>query len=181
MSRIGKMPVAIPSGVKVTLAGHHIVVEGPKGKLERDFHPNMAVKVEDNVLTVERPTDNKEDRALHGLTRALINNMVVGVSTGFKKDMELVGVGYRAAKQGKNLVLTVGYSHPVEMEPLEGVEVDVPAPTKITISGADKEKVGAFAANVRSVRPPEPYKGKGIKYVDEVIKRKAGKAGVKGD
>ena len=156
MSRIGKMPVAIPSGVKVTLAGHHIVVEGPKGKLERDFHPNMAVKVEDNVLTVERPTDNKEDRALHGLTRALINNMVVGVSTGFKKDMELVGVGYRAAKQGKNLVLTVGYSHPVEMEPLEGVEVDVPAPTKITISGAEKEKVGAFAAKVRSVRPPEP-------------------------
>ena len=181
MSRIGKMPVTIPSGVKVTLDGNHITVEGPKGKLERDFHPNMTVKAEDNVITVERPSDKKEDRALHGLTRALINNMVVGVSTGFKKDMELVGVGYRAAKQGNNLVLTVGYSHPVEMEPLEGVEIDVPAPTKITISGTDKEKVGAFAANVRSVRPPEPYKGKGIKYVDEVIKRKAGKAGVKGD
>lgn len=181
MSRIGKMPVTIPSGVKVTLEDSHIIVEGPKGKLERDFHPNMTVKVEDNVLTVERPSDKKEDRALHGLTRALINNMVVGVNTGFTKEMELVGVGYRAAKQGKNLVLTVGYSHPVEMEPLEGVEVDVPAPTKITISGADKEKVGAFAANVRSVRPPEPYKGKGIKYVDEVIKRKAGKAGVKGE
>ncbi|MDO4541609.1 MAG: 50S ribosomal protein L6 [Bacillota bacterium] len=181
MSRIGKMPVTVPSGVKVTLDGSHIIVEGPKGKLERDLHPNMTVKLEENVLTVERPSDKKEDRALHGLTRALINNMVVGVSAGFTKEMELVGVGYRAAKQGRNLVLTVGYSHPVEMEPLEGVEVDVPVPTKITISGADKEKVGAFAANVRSVRPPEPYKGKGIKYANEVIKRKAGKAGVKGE
>ncbi|MEG0998370.1 MAG: 50S ribosomal protein L6 [Clostridiales bacterium] len=181
MSRIGKMPVAVPAGVKITLEDHHITVEGPKGKLERDFHPNMAVKVEDGVLTVERSSESNEDRALHGLTRALINNMVVGVDTGFKKDLELVGVGYRAAKQGNNLVLTVGYSHPVEMTPDEGLNVEVPVPTKISISGADKEMVGAFAANVRKVRPPEPYKGKGIKYADEIIKRKAGKAGVKGD
>ena len=180
MSRIGRMPVAIPAGVKVTLDGVHIVVEGPKGKLERDLHPDMTVTVEGEGLLVTRPSDDKDHRALHGLTRALIHNMVVGVTTGFKKDLELVGVGYRAAKQGKNLVLTVGYSHPVEMEPGEGIEIEVPSPNRITILGTDKEKVGAFAANVRSVRPPEPYKGKGIKYEGEVIKRKAGKAGVKG-
>ena len=180
MSRIGRMPVAIPAGVKVTLDGVHIVVEGPKGKLERDLHPDMTVTVEGEELLVTRPSDDKDHRALHGLTRALIHNMVVGVTTGFKKDLELVGVGYRAAKQGKNLVLTVGYSHPVEMEPGEGIEIEVPSPNRITILGTDKEKVGAFAANVISVRPPEPYKGKGIKYEGEVIKRKAGKAGVKG-
>ena len=140
----------------------------------------MTVTVEGEELLVTRPSDDKDHRALHGLTRALIHNMVVGVTTGFKKDLELVGVGYRAAKQGKNLVLTVGYSHPVEMEPGEGIEIEVPSPNRITILGTDKEKVGAFAANVRSVRPPEPYKGKGIKYEGEVIKRKAGKAGVKG-
>ena len=180
MSRIGRMPVAIPAGVKVTLDGVHIVVEGPKGKLERDLHSDMTVTVEGEELLVTRPSDDKDHRALHGLTRALIHNMVVGVTTGFKKDLELVGVGYRAAQQGKNLFLTVGYSHPVEMEPGEGIEIEVPSPNRITILGTDKEKVGAFAANVRSVRPPEPYKGKGIKYEGEVIKRKAGKAGVKG-
>lgn len=180
MSRIGKMPVAVPAGVNVTIDGSHVVVEGPNGKLERDFHPDMVIKLEENVLTVERPSDDKNHRALHGLSRALLNNMVVGVSTGFKKELELVGVGYRAAMQGTKLVLTVGHSHPVEIQPEAGLEVVVPVPTKITISGADKESVGAFAAYVRKMRPPEPYKGKGIKYVDEVIKRKAGKAGAKG-
>ena len=179
MSRIGKMPVVIPSGVKITLEGNHIAVEGPKGKLERDIHPEIDVVIEGDVLTVTRPSDDKDHRSLHGLTRALINNMVVGVTTGFKKDLEIVGVGYRAAKQGNNLVLTVGYSHPVEMEPGEGITIEVPTPNRITINGIDKEKVGAFAANVRAVRPPEPYKGKGIKYDGEFIIRKAGKAGAK--
>lgn len=179
MSRIGKMPVVIPSGVKVDLKDSHIVVEGPKGKLERDIHPEIDVVIEGDVLTVTRPSDDKNHRALHGLTRALIHNMVVGVTEGFKKELELVGVGYRAAKQGNNLVLTVGYSHPVEMEPADGITIEVPTPNRISILGIDKEKVGAFAANVRAVRPPEPYKGKGIKYDGEVIKRKAGKAGVK--
>ena len=179
MSRIGKMPVVIPSDVKLTLEGNHITVEGPKGKLERDIHPEIDVVIEGDVLTVTRPSDDKDHRSLHGLTRALINNMVVGVTTGFKKDLEIVGVGYRAAKQGNNLVLTVGYSHPVEMEPGEGISIEVPTPNRITINGIDKEKVGAFAANVRAVRPPEPYKGKGIKYDGEFIIRKAGKAGAK--
>ena len=179
MSRIGKMPVVIPSGVKITLEGNHLAVEGPKGKLERDIHPEIDVVIEGDVLTVSRPSDDKDHRALHGLTRALINNMVIGVTTGFKKDLEIVGVGYRAAKQGNNLVLTVGYSHPVEMEPGEGISIEVPTPNRITINGIDKEKVGAFAANVRAVRPPEPYKGKGIKYDGEFIIRKAGKAGAK--
>lgn len=179
MSRIGKMPVVIPSGVTLTLDGKHLVVEGPKGKLERDIHPDIDVAIEGDQLLVTRPSDDKKYRALHGLTRALINNMVIGVNTGFTKNLELVGVGYRAAKQGNNLVLTVGYSHPVEMEPTDGITVEVPTPNRITIIGIDKEKVGAFAANVRAVRPPEPYKGKGIKYEGEVIKRKAGKAGVK--
>lgn len=179
MSRIGKMPVVIPSGVKITLEGNHIAVEGPKGKLERDLHPEIDVVIEGDVITVTRPSDDKDHRSLHGLTRALINNMVVGVTTGFKKELEIVGVGYRAAKQGNNLVLTVGYSHPVEMEPGEGISIEVPTPNRITILGIDKEKVGAFAANVRAVRPPEPYKGKGIKYDGEFIIRKAGKAGAK--
>ena len=179
MSRIGKMPVVIPSGVKIELEGNHIVVEGPKGKLERDIHPEIDVVIEGDVLTVSRPSDDKDHRALHGLTRALINNMVIGVTAGFKKDLEIVGVGYRAAKQGNNLVLTVGYSHPVEMEPGEGITVEVPTPNRISILGIDKEKVGAFAANVRAVRPPEPYKGKGIKYSDEHIRRKVGKTGKK--
>lgn len=180
MSRIGKMPVVIPAGVKINLEGNHLTVEGPKGKLENDFNSEIGIDVQADQVIITRSSDDKKYRALHGLTRALINNMVVGVTTGFKKDLELVGVGYRAAKQGNNLVLTVGYSHPVEMEPLDGITIDVPTPNRITISGIDKEKVGAFAANVRAVRPPEPYKGKGIKYEGEYIKRKAGKAGVKG-
>ena len=179
MSRIGKMPVAIPSGVTINLDGKHLSVEGPKGKLERDIHPDIDVVIEGAELIVTRPSDDKKHRALHGLTRALIHNMVVGVTVGFKKDLELVGVGYRAAKQGDNLVLTVGYSHPVEMAPADGITIEVPTPNRVAILGIDKEKVGAFAANVRAVRPPEPYKGKGIKYEGEVIKRKAGKAGVK--
>lgn len=179
MSRIGKMPVAIPSGVTINLDGKHLSVEGPKGKLERDIHPDIDVVIEGAELLVTRPSDDKKHRALHGLTRALIHNMVVGVTEGFKKDLELVGVGYRAAKQGDNLVLTVGYSHPVEMAPADGITIEVPTPNRVAILGIDKEKVGAFAANVRAVRPPEPYKGKGIKYEGEVIKRKAGKAGVK--
>ena len=179
MSRIGKMPVAIPSGVTINLDGKHLSVEGPKGKLERDIHPDIDVVIEGAELVVTRPSDDKKHRALHGLTRALIHNMVVGVTEGFKKDLELVGVGYRAAKQGDNLVLTVGYSHPVEMAPADGITIEVPTPNRVAILGIDKEKVGAFAANVRAVRPPEPYKGKGIKYEGEVIKRKAGKAGVK--
>ena len=179
MSRIGKMPVAIPSGVTINLDGKHLSVEGPKGKLERDIHPDIDVVIEGAELIVTRPSDDKKHRALHGLTRALIHNMVVGVTEGFKKDLELVGVGYRAAKQGDNLVLTVGYSHPVEMAPADGITIEVPTPNRVAILGIDKEKVGAFAANVRAVRPPEPYKCKGIKYEGEVIKRKAGKAGVK--
>lgn len=179
MSRIGKMPVAIPSGVTINLDGKHLSVEGPKGKLERDIHPDIDVVIEGAELIITRPSDDKKHRALHGLTRALIHNMVVGVTEGFKKDLELVGVGYRAAKQGDNLVLTVGYSHPVEMAPADGITIEVPTPNRVAILGIDKEKVGAFAANVRAVRPPEPYKGKGIKYEGEVIKRKAGKAGVK--
>lgn len=179
MSRIGRMPIDIPSGVEIKLDGHAITVKGPKGELRRELHPDITVAVENNQVLVSRPSDEKEHRSLHGLTRALVNNMVIGVTKGFEKKLELVGVGYRAAKQGTHLVLTVGYSHPVEMDPGKDLSVEVPAPNKITVLGTDKEKVGAFAANVRAVREPEPYKGKGIKYEGEVIKRKAGKAGVK--
>lgn len=179
MSRIGKMPIEIPGGVAVKIDGNRINVKGPKGQLEREFHPEMIIAMEDNNIVVTRPSDNKNHRALHGLTRALINNMVQGVTQGFEKKLELVGVGYRAAKQGNKLVLNVGYSHPVEMDPGKDLSVEVPAPNKITVMGIDKEKVGAFAANVRAVREPEPYKGKGIKYEGEWIRRKAGKAGVK--
>jgi len=179
MSRIGRMPIDVPAGVEIKLDGHKINVKGPKGELQRELHPDITVAVENNQILVTRPSDEKEHRSLHGLTRALVNNMVVGVTKGFEKKLELVGVGYRAAKQGNNLILTVGYSHPVEMDPGKDLNVEVPAPTRITVSGTDKEKVGAFAANVRAVREPEPYKGKGIKYEGEIIKRKAGKAGVK--
>ncbi len=179
MSRIGRMPIDVPAGVEIKLDGHIINVKGPKGELQRELHPDITVAVENNQILVTRPSDEKEHRSLHGLTRALVNNMVVGVTKGFEKKLELVGVGYRAAKQGNNLILTVGYSHPVEMDPGKDLNVEVPAPTRITVSGTDKEKVGAFAANVRAVREPEPYKGKGIKYEGEIIKRKAGKAGVK--
>ena len=177
MSRIGKMPIAIPAGVEVTLNGNDITVKGPKGTLSRTVHSNMAVNMEGNVITVTRPNDEKENRALHGLTRSLIANMVEGVSNGYKKELEINGIGYRAEKQGKDLVLTIGYSHKVVMTEIDGITIEVPSPNKVVISGPDKQKVGQFAANIREKRPPEPYKGKGIKYVDEYIRRKEGKTG----
>lgn len=179
MSRIGRKPIPVPAGVEVKIDGNVVTVKGPKGTLTKEFHKDMTITLEDGQIKVTRPSDEKEHRALHGLTRTLINNMVEGVTKGFEKSLELVGVGYRAAKQGKKLVLNVGYSHPVEMVPEDGIEVEVPAPNKIIVKGVDKEKVGAFAANIRSVREPEPYKGKGIKYENEVIRRKVGKAGAK--
>lgn len=177
MSRIGKKPIDIPAGVEVKIDGQTVTVKGPKDTLTRTVHPNMTVKLDGAVLTVERPDDTKENRALHGLTRSLLHNMVVGVSEGFKKELEVNGVGYRAAAQGKTLTLTVGYSHPVEMAVPDGLTVETPTPNKIIVSGADNQKVGQFAAEVREKRPPEPYKGKGIKYADEHIRRKEGKAG----
>ncbi|ATW27128.1 50S ribosomal protein L6 [Candidatus Formimonas warabiya] len=179
MSRIGRMPIIVPAGVHVELDGNTVKVKGPKGHLVREFHPEISIQLEEGKILVTRPSDSKNHRSLHGLTRALLNNMVTGVTKGFEKKLELVGVGYRASKQGNKLVLNVGYSHPVEMDPGADLSVEVPAPTKISVLGIDKEKVGAFAANIRAVREPEPYKGKGIKYEGERIKRKAGKAGVK--
>lgn len=180
MSRIGKQPIPVPAGVEVKIDGNLVRVKGPKGQLEKQMHQDMIIKYEDGQLLVQRPSDNKLHRSLHGLTRTLLNNMVVGVTTGFNKNLELVGVGYRASKQGNKLVLAVGYSHPVEIEPEAGVEIEVPAPNKISVKGLDKEKVGALAAVIRAVRKTEPYKGKGIRYEGEVIRRKAGKAGAKG-
>ena len=177
MSRVGKKPVEIPAGVTVTLNGNTVTVKGPKGELTRTFHSDIEIKVEDNIVNVSRPTDEKLHRSLHGTTRAIIANMVEGVSQGFERNLELIGVGYRAQKQGKKLVLNVGYSHPVEIEPEEGLEIEVPAHTKITIKGTDKERVGALAANIRDVRPPELYKGKGIRYAGEQVRRKEGKTG----
>ncbi|MCC3358897.1 50S ribosomal protein L6 [Bacillus sp. REN16] len=175
MSRIGKKPIEIPSGVTVTFNGNTVTVKGPKGELTRAFHPDMQINVEDNVISVARPTENKEHRALHGTTRSLLGNMVEGVSKGFERGLELIGVGYRAQKAGNKLVLNVGYSHPVEIVPETGVEIDVPSNTKIIVKGIDKERVGALAANIRGVRPPEPYKGKGIRYEGEFVRRKEGK------
>jgi large subunit ribosomal protein L6 len=179
MSRIGKMPIEVPAGVNISKEGNIVKIKGPKGELKREFHPDISINIQSDKIEVTRPTDNKNHRALHGLTRALLNNMVTGVTKGFEKKLELVGVGYRAAKQGNKLVLNVGYSQPVEMDPGKELNVEVPAPTKITVMGIDKEKVGAFAANIRAVREPEPYKGKGIRYEGERVQRKAGKAGVK--
>ena len=180
MSRIGKMPVAIPAGVEVTVAdGNLVTVKGPKGTLTQQLQPSMTIKQEGAELLVSRPDDGKENRALHGLTRALLHNMVVGVSEGFKKTLEINGVGYRAAKEGNELVMNLGYSHPVKMAEIEGITIEVPSQNQIVISGPDKQKVGQFAANVREKRPPEPYKGKGIKYADETIRRKVGKTGAK--
>ncbi|PRT15547.1 50S ribosomal protein L6 [Bacillus wiedmannii] len=176
MSRIGKKILEIPAGVTITIAEDNTVaVKGPKGELTRKFNADMSIKIEENTLTVERPSEQKEHRALHGTTRALIGNMVEGVTTGFARGLELVGVGYRAQKQGDKLILSVGYSHPVEMTPEAGLEVEVPVPTKIVIKGIDKQRVGEFAANIRAVRAPEPYKGKGIRYEGEVVRRKEGK------
>ena len=180
MSRIGRMPVAIPAGVEVNIAnGNLVTVKGPKGTLTQQLSPLMTIKQEGAELHVTRPNDEKENRALHGLTRALLHNMVVGVTEGYKKELDINGVGYRAAKEGKKLVLTIGYSHPVEVEEIDGITIDVPNPNHLVVSGCDKQKVGQFAAELREKRPPEPYKGKGIKYTDEVIRRKVGKTGVK--
>src|SRR5574342_1383104 len=177
MSRVGKKPIELPAGVTLTIDNSTVTVKGPKGELTRTFNPEIEIKIEENVITISRPSDAKEHRALHGTTRAVIANMVEGVSKGFERGLELIGVGYRAQKQGNKLVLNVGYSHPVEIEPEQGLEIDVPANTKITVRGTDKERVGALAANIRDVRPPEPYKGKGIRYEGEFVRRKEGKTG----
>ena len=177
MSRIGKLPIVIPAGVDVTIDGSTVTVKGPKGELTRTVHSNMVVEKDGATITVNRPDDNKVNRSLHGLTRTLIANMVYGVNEGFKKELEINGIGYRAAKQGNQLVMNIGYSHQVFMDEPEGITIEVPAPNKIVVLGADKQKVGQFAAEIREKRPPEPYKGKGIKYADEVIRRKEGKAG----
>lgn len=180
MSRVGRMPIEIPAGVTVSQNEHTLTVKGAKGELTRTFHPDINIAVEENVITVTRPSDGKEHRSLHGLTRALVANMVTGVHEGFTKTLEINGVGYRAAKQGNKLALTLGFSHPVEMEAPAGITIEVPAPNKIVVTGADKEVVGAVAADIRKWRKPEPYKGKGIRYEGEVVRRKAGKAGAKG-
>lgn len=179
MSRVGRMPIDIPAGVTAILDGQVITVKGPKGELTRTLHPDMKVTVQDNVITVERPNDEKNNRALHGLTRALIANMVKGVTEGFKKELEIVGVGYRAQMKGKKLALTLGFSHPLELDAPEGITIECPSATQIVISGINNEHVGEFAAKIRGYRLPEPYKGKGIRYVGEHVRRKAGKAGTK--
>ena len=181
MSRIGRAPITIPSGVTITLGDNNkVTVKGKKGELSRVCHKDMKITVKDGTVTVERPSEDKVHKSLHGLTRTLINNMVVGVTEGFTKTLEINGVGYRAVKQGKNLHLSLGFSHPVIVEPPQGIELDAPAANKIIITGADKEAVGGMAAKIRSLRKPEPYKGKGIKYEGEHIRRKVGKAGAKG-
>ncbi|CAH0120721.1 MULTISPECIES: 50S ribosomal protein L6 [unclassified Paenibacillus] len=179
MSRIGRKPIQVPGGVDITLDNGTITVKGPKGTLSREIHKDMKVSIAENVITIERPSDNKAHRSLHGTTRSVISNMVNGVTEGFSKSLELVGVGYRASKTGDKVVLNVGYSHPVEITPEQGIEFEVPSNTKIIVKGIDKERVGAYAAKIRSVREPEPYKGKGIKYEGERIIRKEGKAGKK--
>ena len=180
MSRIGKMPITVPAGVTVTIEDNHVTVKGPKGELARQISKNMKLTMDNGVITVERPDDEKENRSLHGLSRTLINNMIIGVTQGFSKTLEINGVGYRAAKQGQNINFTLGFSHPVVKEPPAGITFEVPAPNKIVVSGADKEVVGAVAADIRTLRPPEPYKGKGIRYEGEHVRRKIGKAGAKG-
>lgn len=179
MSRIGRMPIAIPAGVTVTVNGSEVSVKGPKAELKHAVHPNMTVTVEDGVIHVTRPNDEKQNRALHGLTRSLIHNMVVGVTEGFKKELEVNGVGYRVQKTGKDLVMNLGYSHQVVVPEIDGITIECPSANKIIVSGPDKQKVGQFAAEIREKRPPEPYKGKGIKYADEHIRRKEGKTGSK--
>ena len=180
MSRIGRMPITVPAGVTVNVAdGNVVTVKGPKGELTRALRAEMIIKQEGNTITVERPSDDKLHRSLHGLTRTLLHTVVVGVTDGFKKVLDVNGVGYRVAKEGKNLVMNLGFSHQVIVPEIEGITIDVPSPNKIVISGCDKQVVGQFAAEVREKRPPEPYKGKGIKYTDEVIRRKVGKTGAK--
>ena len=180
MSRVGRLPIAIPAGVTVTVSADNVVtVKGPKGELVKAMHKDMNIAVENNEIVVTRPSDQKDHRALHGLTRALINNMVNGTSEGYQKTLELVGVGYRAQLQGKKLVMNLGFSHPVEVEPMEGITFETPAATKVVVKGIDKEIVGAQAADIRRWRKPEPYKGKGIKFEGEYIRRKEGKTGKK--
>lgn len=180
MSRIGRQPIAIPAGVEVKIEGSLVSVKGPKGETSRLLNKDMILKLENATLTVDRPTDNKEHRAMHGLTRTLIANMVTGVTQGFSRTLEINGVGYRAAKAGTKLNLTLGFSHPLELEPPAGVSIEGPQPNRIVVSSISKEAVGSFAAKIRSYREPEPYKGKGIKYEGEVVRRKVGKAGAKG-
>jgi large subunit ribosomal protein L6 len=180
MSRIGKMPIEIPAGVNVDIKDNIVTVKGPKGALTKELHKDMIIKKDGTAVIVERPSDSKMHRSLHGLTRTLVSNMVDGVTKGFEKTLEINGVGYRAQKQGKKLVLTLGYSHPVEMDEPAGISVDVPTPNKLIVKGCDKQEVGEFAAKIRIKRPPEVYKGKGIKYDYEVIRRKEGKTGAKG-
>jgi len=180
MSRIGRKPISIPSGVDVQLDGAHVVVKGPKGTLERHLVPDITVSREGDTILVTRPSDERQHRALHGLTRTLVNNMVVGVSDGFSRDLEIVGVGYRAIAQGPSRIeLALGFSHPVHVDAPEGITFEVPSPTRITVRGANKELVGQVAANIRKIRKPEPYKGKGVRYAGERVLRKAGKAGKK--
>ncbi len=179
MSRIGRAPIELPAGVDFKIDGKHLTVKGPKGTLEMDVVPEIDVTVEGNVVHVTRPSDEKTYRSLHGLTRTLIHNMVVGVTQGFQKTLEISGVGYRAQKEGKNLVMNLGFSHPITVSETDDIEIDVPNPNQVIIKGIDKQKVGQFAAEVRGVRPPEPYKGKGIKYDYEVVRRKEGKTGAK--
>ena len=180
MSRIGRMPITVPAGVEVTIAeGNVVTVKGPKGTLTKNLHPDMIIEKEGAEITVKRPSDDKAHRSLHGLTRTLLHNMVVGVHETYKKELEINGVGYRAAKEGNKLVMNLGYSHPITVSEEEGITIEVPTPNKIVIVGCDKQQVGQFAAEVREKRPPEPYKGKGIKYVDEVIRRKVCKTGAK--
>lgn len=175
MSRIGKKPIVIPKGVNITLSGKELVVKGPKGQLKMDVHPSIKVEVNESEVTVTRPNDFKENRALHGLTRALIFNMVEGVTNGYSKTLDIIGVGYRAEMKGSNVLINIGYSHPIYFMPPEGVTIQANTPTQLVVSGIDKQLVGLVAAKIRSIRQPEPYKGKGIKYSDEVIVRKAGK------
>ncbi len=180
MSRIGRAPISIPAGVEVQIDESNLVtVKGAKGTLTQQLHPNMTITREGDVISVTRPNDAKENRSLHGLTRSLLNNMIIGANTGYKKELDVNGVGYRVLKEGNKLVMNIGFSHQVIVEEIEGIAIDVPNPNKIVISGCDKQKVGQFAAEVREKRPPEPYKGKGIKYSDEVIRRKEGKTGAK--
>ena len=179
MSRIGIKPIVVPAGVEVTVDGNVITVKGPKGQLSQEISKNMTVELNDGVLTVSRPDDDRHNRGQHGLARTLINNMVIGVTQGFEKKLQLVGVGYKAEKKGDTLVMSLGYSHPVEMKDPEGITTECPSQTEVTVKGIDKALVGNYAANIRAWRKPEPYKGKGIKYVDEVIRRKEGKAGAK--
>ena len=180
MSRIGRMPITVPAGVEVTVTeGNVVTVKGPKGTLTKQLHPTMMIEQEGNTIHVKRPDETKESKSLHGLTRTLLNNMITGVNEVYKKELEINGVGYRAAKEGSNLVMNLGYSHQVFVDEIDGITIDAPAPNKIVISGIDKQAVGQFAAEVRGKRPPEPYKGKGIKYTTEVIRRKEGKTGGK--